>query len=265
MGTTIIVIISALSLIVAAYSLFLNRKTRKIVKELNKYMPVAPIIAMGEMNDNYLVDFSSDRFAGTISMEGGGVSIGGEGGGNGKNKTVKVNVKPIDVLKELETIPTNWSLEGLGDKISILKDKEKLIQQRYAKREVSGLIECLENRKHYEDTYDDKTYREYFSKYDATNDQKINKLLEKYDLIKESPDIFIPEFPEEAINIMKEVTEVVQKLCKKKPRFYVIASSKDFKKAYGKRDPILLVQSPFGFFYYILGAWDKEMLYLPEL
>jgi len=32
-----------------------------------------------------------------------------------------------------------------------------------------------------------------------------------------------------------------------------------------KRDPILLAQSPFGFYYNILGAWEKEMVYLPEL
>ena len=51
----------------------------------------------------------------------------------------------------------------------------------------------------------------------------------------------------------------------KKPVFYVIAEPDKFRKAYEKRDPILLVQSPFGFYWQILGAWDKEMILLSEL
>jgi uncharacterized lipoprotein len=47
--------------------------------------------------------------------------------------------------------------------------------------------------------------------------------------------------------------------------FYVIAEEKSFKSAAEKRDPILLVQSPFGFYWQILGAWDKEMILLSEL
>jgi hypothetical protein len=45
----------------------------------------------------------------------------------------------------------------------------------------------------------------------------------------------------------------------------VIAEPDKFRKAYEKRDPILLVQSPFGFYWQILGAWDKEMMLLSEL
>ena len=80
-----------------------------------------------------------------------------------------------------------------------------------------------------------------------------------------SSDIFIPEFPDDAIKLMKEYTENMLLICKKKPIFYVIAEPDKFKEAYAKRDPILLVQSPFGFYWQILGAWDKEMLLLSEL
>jgi hypothetical protein len=64
---------------------------------------------------------------------------------------------------------------------------------------------------------------------------------------------------------MKKYTNNMKKLCQKKPVFYVIAEPDKFKKAYEKRDPILLVQSPFGFYWQILGAWDKEMILLSEL
>jgi hypothetical protein len=57
----------------------------------------------------------------------------------------------------------------------------------------------------------------------------------------------------------------MEELCGKKPVFYVIAEPDKFRKAYERRDPILLVQSPFGFYWQILGAWDKEMILLSEL
>jgi hypothetical protein len=78
-------------------------------------------------------------------------------------------------------------------------------------------------------------------------------------------DLFVPEFPDDAIAVMKAYTEEMDKICSKKPVFYVIAEPDKFRKAYEKRDPILLVQSPFGFYWQILGAWDKEMILLSEL
>jgi hypothetical protein len=64
---------------------------------------------------------------------------------------------------------------------------------------------------------------------------------------------------------MKLYREEFAKFSDKQLVFYVIAEAEDFEKADDKRDPILLVQSPFGFYYQILGAWDKEMLILHEL
>jgi len=117
----------------------------------------------------------------------------------------------------------------------------------------------LGNRKKYLE------HKEFFDNYQNTTDEKIKILLGKYDLVMKTSDIFIPEFPDEAIAIMKEYTEKMETICEKKPIFYVIAEPEDFKKADEKRDPILLVQSPFGFYWQILGAWDKEMLLLSEL
>ena len=78
-------------------------------------------------------------------------------------------------------------------------------------------------------------------------------------------DIFVPDFPDDAVKIMKEFNAKVKELTGKKALFSVIATPDNFKAADGKRDPILLATSPFGFFFYILGAWDKEMLLLSEL
>jgi len=173
----------------------------------------------------------------------------------------RISIKPIHVLEELEKIPTPWSLINLDDKITILKEKEKLITQHYAKREVTALIERLQNRKKYTDPENKK----FFDSYQNTTDEAIDKLLKKYDLVMKTSDIFVPEFPDDAVLAMKNYTDFSMKICDKKPVFYVIAEESKFRKAYEKRDPILLAQSPFGFYWQILGAWDKEMLLLHEL
>jgi hypothetical protein len=174
-------------------------------------------------------------------------------------KPTKIAIKPIDVLDQLETIPTPWTLSNLQDKIDVLKYKSELIVQHYAKREVDALIERLENRKKWED------HKAFFNEFQNTTDEKIDNLLDKYDLVMNTSDLFVPEFPDDAIAVMKAYTEEMDKVCGKKPVFYVIAEPDKFKKAYEKRDPILLVQSPFGFYWQILGAWDKEMILLSEL
>ena len=211
------------------------------------------------LDERFLFDFRNYQAGSQIST----FVVSGSMNGSEQNDKVeevrKVAVKPIDVLEELETVPTPWDLCNLEDKITILKFKSDLITQYYAKREVEGLIERLENRKRWSE------FKDYFDGFKNTTDEKIEKLLDKYDLVMKESDLFVPEFPDVAIKTMKEYTEKMMDLCGKKPVFYVIAEPDKFRKAYEKRDPILLVQSPFGFYWQILGAWDKEMLLLSEL
>lgn len=214
------------------------------------------------LDDNYLFDFknfSSDYNSNNSSTF---IAVGnGLTSNNNISVNSKIKVKPKDVLHELETVPTPFTLTLIDEKINILKDKAKLITitQVYAKREVVALLERMNNRKKY------NKYKTYFDKFQNTTDEKIDNLLEKYDLVMKSSDIFIPEFPDEAIITMKQYTEKFIKICGKKPVFYVIADEIKFRKAYEKRDSILLVQSPFGFYWQILGAWDEEMILLGEL
>ena len=180
---------------------------------------------------------------------------------------VKVEVKPIEIIGELERVPSSWSTVGVDEKIIILKEKNELIKNGYAKREISGMIERLENRKKYHSVSPTGgTYREFFTKFDSTTEEKVEELVKKYPhlTLKES-DLFIPEFPDVAIEMMRQYTEKCMELCGKKPNFQVIAPVKMFKEKYKRRDPILLAQSPFGYYFDILGAWDEEMILLSEL
>jgi len=182
------------------------------------------------------------------------------------DKVAKVGVRPKDVLAELGRMPTHWSLEGLDTKIEMLEAKRALITQKYASQDVDGLLVCLRNRKKYDArSKDGTTYREFFTRFDTTDHPKVVALCEKYGLVLKDADLFIPEMPDEATRVMKAVVDKSIELCGKKARLYVIATADQFRDVTAKRDPIVLAQSPFGFYYYILGAWDAEMLYLPEL
>lgn len=211
------------------------------------------------LDDKYLFDFKnySSGFFGIGSNS--AFDPVPSDGNQSTPETKKIAIKPKTVLNELETIPTPFSLVGIDEKIFVLRDKSKLIVQTYAKREVEALIERMENRKKYAE------FKSYFDNFQNTTDEKIDALLDKYDLVMKTSDIFIPEFPDEAIKTMTEYSEQMEKICNKKPIFYVIAEPDKFRKAYEKRDPILLVQSPFGFYWQILGAWDEEMILLSEL
>lgn len=223
--------------------------------------------------DKYLYDFKA-RFSSTgltfsrdiVQIQHGNISLEGEDSTPSdsdapveKPLQQKIMIKPIDALRELETVPTPFNCEMIDEKIEVMELKRKFIQNNYSRNDVDGLIERFKARKKYNEHF------EFYSRFQNTTDEKIEKLLSKYQLVMKPSDLFIPEFPTEAIRIMAEYEEKTMLITGKKCIYYVIADEDKFRKAYERRDPILLVQSPFGFFWQILGAWDKEMLVLGEL
>ena len=212
---------------------------------------------IGQMYD-YYENIEEDReertsvWNGTLTVD----SIG-----NTVNTDKRIEATPKSVKHELENVPTPFdvNLTDLDNKISTLQDKTKLLNQKFAKKQIEGLIKRLENRKKY------KYEAQFYSSFPDTTDDKIEELLAKYKLVMKKSDLFVPTFPKEAIDIMKKYTEVTKLLTGETPVYYVIAEIKDFKKKQKKLDPILLAQSPFGFFWNILGAWDKEIILLSEL
>jgi hypothetical protein len=185
-------------------------------------------------------------------------------------KVAKVKVTPKAVLGELGRLPSHWSLEGLDEKIAMMEAKRELLQRGRAAEEVDALLQCLRNRKKYDDRGKwGVTHREFFARFDTTDHRKVEELCARHNLVFRDADLFIPDMPPDATAAMKEFTDRCVVIGGKKPRIYVIATSDQFRdvshREEKKRDPIVLAQSPFGFYYHILGAWDAEMLYLPEL
>lgn len=221
---------------------------------------------------DFISEFGNDTSGGFITVGGAeghivginNVTVNGSGitaiSSNIEKIEPKIKLKPIDVFHELEKVPAPILLENLEEKIMVLKMKKDFIKNnRYAKKEVIDMITRLENRTKY------KEFEKFFSRFDNTTTDKINALVNKYELVLKTSDLFIPKFPKDAMEIMNDYKENVKKLCGKSPVFYVIAEKAMFKAEEKRNDPILLVQSPFGMYWQILGAWDKELVLLEEL
>lgn len=153
----------------------------------------------------------------------------------------------------------------VDEQIAAFKDKLALISsEEYDMRrgvsQIRSVIMRMENRKKYPD------FREFFEQFPYTMTERILDLVKEHDYLKLGQVAqFLADLPKEASDVMKNYNAQTNKLCGKQAVYYIIADKKDFEKTQKRRDPILLAQSPFGHFWQILGAWDKEMLLVDEL
>lgn len=165
------------------------------------------------------------------------------------DKTFKLKVDPEYVESQLA---------DFKDKLALITAEE--YDMRRGVSEINSVVMRLENRKKYEE------FKDFFDQFPYTQTTKIKEMEKVHTNLKLGQIAqFIADMPKEATQVMKEYNEKCNALCGKQAVFYIIADKKDFKNTNTRRDPILLAQSPFGHFWQILGAWDKEMLFLEEL
>jgi hypothetical protein len=163
-------------------------------------------------------------------------------------KHIKSLLKKRDLLPKNESHKTGWGVTfSTGGAI-------------HGREEVESMVERLKNRYKY------KEHKEFFEQYAYTTSALINDVLKAHtNLRAKRVEDFIPDLPDEAVEVMETYTSVVKELCGKKPVYYIIGDKEDFGEMDKKRDPILLVQSPFSLAWQILGAWDDTMVYLGDL
>ena len=164
-------------------------------------------------------------------------------------KNFGINVDPTFLKQQIQSFK---------DRLSITRSSE--FDYENGVREIASMLIRLENRYKYD------KFEKFYSDYPYTTTKKINELVKTHSHLQIGKvEQFIADMPNEAVEVMKGYTKETEKLCSKKPLYYIIADKKDFKKTDSRKDPILLAQSPFGHFWQILGAWDEEMLLLEEL
>ncbi len=221
----------------------------------------------GQANNGFL----SFDYA-VAAMPAGALEVKGKKGAKAKKAAKPVapkelTPKDVYILKTLDdkdfqikTDPAyvDEQIATFTEKLGMIKKQEA--DWNYGTTEIGSILMRLENRKKYPD------HKEFFGEFPYTTTAKIGDLVKEYSYLQLGEvSQFLADMPKDAVDVMKNYTKECEKLCDKKPVFYIIANKKDFQKSQSRRDPILLAQSPFGHFWQILGAWDEEMLLIEEL
>lgn len=174
-------------------------------------------------------------------------------------------VRPVDVIQEFEA-DVEINIDNLDEKLRILEEKALLYSdtlKRGLPEDLEHAIEVLRARQSYPKV-------KHLIPWKTTTKKKIDALCKKYKLDHQSTSRFLPEFPEEVLEEIKKFNEVFERVTadaldiQPEVKLSVIAHPDLFEKV-PKGDPILLAKSPFGDFYYVLCAWDKEVDYVGDL
>lgn len=172
----------------------------------------------------------------------------------------RIEKKPIEVVEEvlIETPLINIDpklikkdIKTIEKRISVLKD-----HVRGTFSDENAALMYLNNRLYF------KKYAPMFS-WKTTNEEKLKALCSKYKIKRVNPSSFYKNIPIEAVEEIDKFVTACRKINKKfKPEFELIVDDGGVE---DKRDPILLARSPFGRWWYVLGAWDKEVMYLDKI
>ena len=184
---------------------------------------------------------------------------------NGFNKKKReekkrIPIQPIDIIHDFEKgvdFPKEKIKEAIADLEIRINFMKKTLKQDYTSEEERAL-NMLKARLKY------PKYSHLF-KWKTTTAMHIKGILDKYDLDHKDIKYYVRKIPQLAIQHMQVYGKLLSKVSKNEPKFSIIAPTEYFKDPKAKTDPILLAESPFGTFYYILTAWDKEISKVSEL
>jgi len=233
------------------------------IKE-SKFLPDFREFNPTDVFSNYVVMESIT--GGAVAVPQGTVDEAVKKAGKGK-QNIHLTPKAVYELKMLndESFKLNVEESYVDQQLTDFKDKLALIKsEEYdmarGVKEIASIVSRLENRKKY------YLQDEFYSQFPYTSSSKIDEIVKKHNYLKLGQVAsFMADMPKDAVSVMKEYNNATKDVCGKQAVYYIIADKKDFEKKDKRRDPILLAQSPFGHFWQILGAWDKEMLFLEEL
>jgi hypothetical protein len=175
----------------------------------------------------------------------------------GSVKDERVEAKPVDVVKELNT---ENPIINLGDLKAQIKEVEKRIkilkkQKVNNPRDEEEALSYIKARTKY------KKYEKFFN-YKITTNHLIDGLLKKYKLMNVGFGLYYKTVPTEALDELEKFVNACKKVGSIEPEIKLIVD--DGGKEH-KKDPIMLGKSPFGRWWYILGAWDKEVQYVDDI
>ena len=173
-------------------------------------------------------------------------------------KDKRIEKRPVDIYEEIISEKPKINLKNLDGQIKIVKDRMKVLSQHLRGTSLDqeeAAIVFLKARKKY------MKYKDDF-KWAITNKDLIDKLCDKYKVRMVGISMYYRNIPKEGVDEIEKFGLALSKINSRDPQFKLIIDEKGKET---RKDPILLAQSPFGNWFYILGAWDKEVEIVDDL
>ena len=168
----------------------------------------------------------------------------------------KKQYKPIEVMEHLlikEQI--KFDVTDINEKIAAIEFRIDFIKNElgHNTHEEEKVLSWLKARKQF------KKFGKQF-KWAVTNKEKVKWFCKKYNLRQSGWATYHRNVPNEALAELKKYLDLYSKVSDTDPKLIIIGDHDETKK-----DPILIASSPFGNYFYIIGAWDKEVEIMEEL
>lgn len=189
----------------------------------------------------------------------------------GKKKDDKrIAKKPVEVFKEIILEPTECpriDFEDLEGQITLVERRRRVLREEVGMEstpdEDEALIFLYARQKLL------KNKEQHGFKWPVTTKDKIDKLCKTYKLDLVSFKNYYKTVPMEAIDELEKFCQEYEKFTDTAPDLKLIIDDapapNENQSRERKKDPILLASSPFGRWYHVLGAWEKEVLVVDEL
>ena len=176
--------------------------------------------------------------------------------GLGLKKDKRKVKKPIDVVEEIITKVPKINLSDINKNIKIVKKRiVDLKRIRVSPSDEKKALAYLEARKSF------IKYKDLF-KWRVTTTQLVDKLCRKYKMQMTSINMSYKNLPSKAFDELNKFQDAYKKVSKAIPEFVLIV---DEGGPEDKKDPILLANSPFGQWWYVIGAWDEPVAVIDSI
>jgi hypothetical protein len=168
----------------------------------------------------------------------------------------RITKKPVEVVGEIVKEEPVIMLDGIDQQIKIVQKRIRILEEQNCNvRDEKEALGYLKARSKY------KSNKKYF-KWAITNQEMVDKLQKKYKVQLVSFAAYVKCVPNEALDELEKFMKAYRKVGKEDPELKLIT---DYQGPEHRRDPILLARSPFGRWWYVLGAWDKEVEIVDDL
>lgn len=173
-------------------------------------------------------------------------------------KDLRVDKKPVEIVSEIVAKKPEIQVGDLDGQIKIVKARLKVLKHFNGQTGDEILaLRYLKARKKF-------AKMEKLFPWAITTDEMIDALIKKYKVQFVGFGSYSKSVPIEATEQLEKFSVAWEKVVDDEftPDVKLIT---DYRGKEHKKDPILLAESPFGRWWYILGAWDKEVEIVDDL